>query len=120
MTSNPYGMVGEGCSDDIGRVTCGDGEWCLQVMDQNDGDGTCVAFCDPTTLGACPMGEVCTEIGVAAGVPTSPVIHVCQVAGSDSGIPVVGLDSGGGGGGGFDAGLEGGGGRLLFDGGPLP
>lgn len=92
-------MVGDACEDSIGRPTCGDGAWCLQVMGVNGGAGVCSSFCDPASAvsgegaAACPSGYSCTAVGVAL-VASAPTIHVCQVTGSDAGLPSVGFDAG--------------------------
>jgi hypothetical protein len=94
MPSDLSAMAGSNCVDSIGHPTCGDGQWCLQEMDAGEGDGgVCVPYCDPSTVGSCAGGYACSGIGVAL-VPSAPVIHVCQVIGSDAGLPSVGTDGG--------------------------
>jgi hypothetical protein len=112
-------MVGQNCVDSIDKPTCGDSQWCVQEMNVNEGDGVCTSFCDPTKLGSCADGYSCVAIGVAL-VASSPVIHVCQVTGSDSGIPTVTFDSSAPSGS-TDASLsDSSRDHLFFDGGPLP
>lgn len=60
----------------------------------NGGAGQCAGLCDPARPGSCAGGYSCVALGVAL-VATAPVIHVCQVTGSDAGLPTVGLDGGG-------------------------
>jgi len=81
-------MVGQNCVDSVGTVTCGDGQWCVQERNVDQGYGTCASFCDPSALGACPQGLSCVAIRVAA-VTSAPVIHVCQPTGSDASFPTV-------------------------------
>jgi hypothetical protein len=120
MPSNPTAMVGQDCTDKIGEVTCGDGQWCVQEMNVNGGYGVCSSLCDPTVVGSCAMGYSCVGIGVAL-VASAPVIHVCQVTGSDAGLPSVGEDGGepdpeGDAAVGPDSSIE----HQPFDGGPIP
>jgi hypothetical protein len=84
-------MLGQDCTDSVGAVTCGAGEWCLQEMNVNQGVGVCSSFCDPATVGGCPSGYSCVAVGVAL-VASAPVIHVCAPTPSDAGIPQVGDD----------------------------
>jgi hypothetical protein len=86
-------MVGQNCNDSIDKVTCGDGQWCVQEMNANQGDGVCSSFCDPTTLGSCAAGYSCVAIRVAL-TSSAPVVHVCQITESDGGLPSVGEDAG--------------------------
>jgi len=112
LPSKGLAVVGQSCDDSIGKATCGDGQWCVQEMNANYGVGMCSSFCDPTTVGACPADYSCVAVGVAL-VPGAPVVHVCQVTGSDASLPMVGIE--GGSPSGFDAGLDGSQYHLLFD-----
>ena len=117
MPSKATASVGEACDDSIGRVSCGDGQWCVQEMDVNAGSGSCASYCDPAMSGTCGAGLSCVEIGVAL-VAGAPLIHVCQPTGSDAGLPFVGEDANGspGPGGSADASQpDGSRDKLLFD-----
>lgn len=102
MPSKPLVIAGQSCQDSIGTVTCGDQQWCVQEKNVNDGVGVCASFCDPSTPGTCPAGYSCVEIGIAL-VASAPVIHVCQVTGSDASVPGIVPDGGEGDGGEQDA-----------------
>ncbi len=122
LPSKASAIVGQDCADTIGSVTCGDGQWCLQVMGVNGGVGVCSAFCDPAVASPCPMGYTCAAIGVAL-VSGAPVVHVCALTGSDASIPPVSFDASpvDAALGAFDATIpDGAWGHLAFDGGPPP
>jgi hypothetical protein len=91
MPSKPLVIAGQSCTDSIGAVTCGDYQWCVQEKNVNDGVGVCASFCDPSTPGTCGAGYSCVELGIAL-VASAPVIHVCQVTGSDASVPGISLD----------------------------
>jgi hypothetical protein len=93
MPSMTTGAVGESCTDEIGKVTCGAGQWCVQEMNVNQGNGTCASFCDPTSVGSCGEGLSCVAIRIAL-TDTAPIIHVCGVPSSDGGILSVDDDAG--------------------------
>ncbi len=93
MPSKPLVVAGQSCQDDIGTVTCGDSQWCVQEKNVNDGVGVCAAFCDPTKPGICGTGYSCLGIGIAL-VASAPVIHVCQVTPSDASVPGIVMDGG--------------------------
>jgi hypothetical protein len=93
MPGKTTAAVGQNCSDSIGAVTCGAGQWCVQEMNVDQGDGVCASFCDPTSAGSCGDGLSCVAIRVAL-TSTAPVIHVCGVPPSDGGLPSVGDDAG--------------------------
>jgi hypothetical protein len=112
LPSKGLAVVGQTCDDSIGKATCGDGQWCLQEMNVNYGDGICSSFCDPATAGTCPADYSCVAVGVAL-VSGAPLVHLCQVTGSDASLPMVSLD--GGGPPGADGGLDASRYHLLFD-----
>jgi hypothetical protein len=96
MPASATATVGQNCEDEIGKVTCGAGQWCVQEMNVNQGDGVCASLCDPSSPSSCGEGLSCVSVGVAL-TEGAPTIHVCQVAASDGGIPTVDDDAGDGG-----------------------
>jgi hypothetical protein len=94
MPSKATATVGAACDDSIGRVSCGDAQWCVQEMDVNAGSGSCASYCDPTMSGSCGPGLSCVAVAVGL-LPGAPLIHVCQATGSDAGLPFVGEDASG-------------------------
>jgi hypothetical protein len=92
---------GDPCHLEIGRVTCGDLQTCVEIAGSGAG-GACRSYCDPDVPDhGCASGFACVRLGVG-GASSSAAEHVCVPATPEGDAGLTVQAPGGGG----DAGTE--------------